>query len=46
MKLVIPYWTPHHNMLIFSYLYFCEENQLEFKIEVDSKISVNGAVLH
>jgi hypothetical protein len=46
MKLVIPYWTPHHNMLIFSYLYFCEENQLEFKIEVDSKISANGAVLH
>jgi hypothetical protein len=46
MRLEIPYWTPHHNMLIFSYLYFCEENKIEVEIQVNPKIGSNGAILY
>nr|WP_314897192.1 hypothetical protein [uncultured Flavobacterium sp.] len=46
MTLVIRYWNPHCNMLIFSYLYYCEINKLEFKINFDSTISPNGALIY
>jgi hypothetical protein len=46
MRLEIPYWTSHHNMLVFSLLYFCEERKIKFNIAVNSKISINGACLY
>ena len=45
MRLEIFHWTPHQNMLIYSYLYFCEENNIEFNVRINPKISWNGAVL-
>lgn len=46
MRLEIHHWTPHHNMIVFSYLYFCEVNNIEFDIRMNSKISWNGAILY
>ncbi len=46
MRLEIHHWTPHHNMIIFSCLYFCEENNIEFDIRMNSKISWTGAILY
>lgn len=46
MTLAIRYWNPHHNMLIFSHLYYCEENNIDFKITFDSTISPNGALIY
>lgn len=46
MRLEIHHWTPHHNMIIFSCFYFCEENNIEFDIQINSKISWNGAILY
>ena len=46
MRLEIHHWTPHHNMIVFSYLYFCEENNIEFDIRMNSKISWTGAILY
>lgn len=46
MRLEIPYWSPHHNILVFSYFYFCEENKMEFEIQVNPKIAANGAILY
>lgn len=46
MRLEIHHWTSHHNMIIFSYLYFCEENNIEFDIQINSKISWTGAILY
>jgi hypothetical protein len=46
MRLEIHHWTPHHNMIIFSCLYFCEENNIEFDIQINPKISWNGAILY
>lgn len=46
MRLEVHHWSPHHNMLVFSYLYYCEANNIEFDIEINPKISWNGAVLY
>jgi hypothetical protein len=46
MTLIIRYWNPHCNMLIFSYLYYCEINKIEFEINFDSAISPNGALIY
>lgn len=46
MRIEIHHWTPHLNMLVFSYLYYCEENKIEFDIQFNSKISWNGAILY
>ncbi|TRX24103.1 hypothetical protein FNW25_12450 [Flavobacterium franklandianum] len=46
MRLEIHHWTPHHNMIVFSYLFFCEENNIEFDIRMNSKISWTGAILY
>ena len=45
MKLTITCLTPHHNMLIFSYLYYCEENNIKFEIHFDLKCPHNGGIL-
>lgn len=45
MKLIIPRLTPHHNMLIFSFFHFCEENNIKFEIKLDAKVSLNGGIL-
>lgn len=45
MRLEIHHWTPHHNMLIFSCFYYCEENNIEFGIQINPKISWNAAIL-
>lgn len=46
MRLEIHHWTPHHNMIVFSCLYFCEENNIVFDIQINPKMSWNGALLH
>jgi len=46
MKLELPNWTSHHNMLIYSVLFYCEENELDFKIVFNNKIVAGGAILH
>ncbi|MCR4030957.1 MULTISPECIES: hypothetical protein [Flavobacterium] len=46
MKLELPNWTSHHNMLIYSVLFYCEENDLNFSIIFNSKIVSGGAILH
>jgi len=46
MKLEIPKWTSHHNMLIYSVMYHCEEQNLDFDIVFNNKVVTGGAVLH
>jgi hypothetical protein len=46
MRLEIHHWTPNHNMIVFSYLYFCEENNIEFDIQMNPKVSWNGVILY
>jgi hypothetical protein len=46
MRLEIHHWTSHQNMIVFSYLYFCEENNIEFDLKVNPNISWNGAILY
>ena len=46
MRLEIHHWSPHQNMIVFSYLYFCEENNIEVDIKINPKISWNGAILY
>ena len=45
MKLIIPRLTPHHNMLIFSFFHYCEENKIIFDLKFDTKVSLSGGVL-
>lgn len=45
MTLLIRYWNPHYNMIIFSCLYYCEVNKIEFKINFDPTISPNAALM-
>lgn len=46
MRLELHHWTPHHNMIIFSCMYFCDENNIEFNIQMNPKVSWNGAILY
>jgi hypothetical protein len=45
MKLIIPRLTPFHNMLIFSFFHYCEENKIIFNLKFDTKVSLNGGIL-
>lgn len=45
MKLTITCLTPHHNMLIFSFFHYCEENKIHFDLQFDPKCSYNGGIL-
>lgn len=45
MKLTITCLTPHHNMLIFSFFHYCEENRIKFDLQFDPKCSYNGGIL-
>lgn len=45
MKLTITCLTAHHNMLIFAYLYYCEQNKIKFDLNFDPKCSYNGGIL-
>lgn len=46
MKLELPYWTSHHNMILYSLLYYCEENNQVFDVSFNAEISTGGAILH
>ena len=46
MRLEIHHWSSHHNMIVFSYLYFCEVNNIEFDIQINPNISYNGVILY
>ncbi|WP_281336357.1 hypothetical protein [Flavobacterium eburneipallidum] len=46
MRLEIHHWIPHHNMIIFSCFYFCQENNIEFDIQMNPAVSWNGVVLY
>ena len=45
MRLEIPFWTSHHNMLVYSILYYCEKNKIDFDFYFNPKLPVNGAIL-
>lgn len=45
-KLELPYWTSHHNMIIYSLLYYCDENGYDFDIVFNNKLAANGAILY
>ncbi len=46
IKLEISYWTHHINQLIYSYFYFCQKNDIKFKLVYNSEVRYNGAILH
>lgn len=46
MKLELPRWTSHHNMIIYSLLYYSYENEEDLDIVFNNAIKVNGAVLY
>lgn len=46
MRLEIPAWTSHHNMIIYSLFYYSEENAQEVDIVFNADISINGAILY
>lgn len=46
MKLELPYWTSHHNMILYSLLYYCEENNQVFDVSFNTEIATGGAILH
>lgn len=46
MKLELPYWTSHHNMILYSLLHYCEENHQVFDVSFNAKIATGGALLH
>ena len=46
MRLEIHHWTPHHNMFIYSWFYYCEENNIEFIIKINDKVSWDALVLY
>ncbi len=46
IKLEVPIWSSHHNMIIYSLLYYSHENQVSFKIFLNRNISQSGAILY
>ena len=46
MRLEIPYWSSHHNMLLYSLFYYCEGNKIEFELYFNTTLPVNGALLY
>jgi hypothetical protein len=46
MKLELPCWTSHHNMIIYSLLFYSCENNDTFNVAFNSKISANGGILY
>jgi hypothetical protein len=45
MKLELPYWTSHHNMILYSLLNYCEENNEVFDVSFNTGIATGGAIL-
>lgn len=46
MKLELPRWTPHHNMIVYSLLFYSEKNNLDLSVIFNNKIQANSAILH
>jgi hypothetical protein len=46
MKLELLLWTPHLNQLIYSYFYFCKEENIKINIVKNKIVKYNGAILH
>lgn len=46
MRLEIRHWCSHLNMLVFSLLYHCEENNIEFDFYINSTVAWNSAILY
>lgn len=46
MKLELPYWTSHHNLIIYSFLFFCNENDYVFNVVFNNKLSTGGGILY
>jgi hypothetical protein len=46
MKLELLLWTPHLNQLIYSYFYFCKEENIKVNIVKNKIVKYNGAILH
>lgn len=46
IKLEIPHWSSHHNMIIYSLLYYSYENQEHLTVLFNKALRANGAVLY
>lgn len=46
MKLELPRWTPHHNMIVYSLLFYSEKNNIDLSIVFNNKIQGNSAILY
>ncbi len=46
IKLELSCWTSHHNMLIYSLLFYCNENNKDLDVVFNRKLAVVGAVLY
>lgn len=46
MKLELPSWTSHHNLLIYSFFFYCDENDIVFNIVFNNKLAKSGGILH
>lgn len=46
MKLELSCWTSHHNMLIYSLLFYCNENNKDLDVVFNRKLAVAGAILY
>jgi len=44
--LELPRWISHYNMIIYSLLYYSNENNQVFDIKFNSNVKINGAILH
>jgi len=44
IKIEIPYWKSHYNMLLYAALYHCEKHDFGFEVALNPVIKENGAV--
>ncbi|MGZ9675128.1 hypothetical protein [Flavobacterium sp. GNP001] len=44
-RLQIHHWTPHQNMLIYSWFYYCKSNSCDFYLEINEKLPWDAAIL-
>lgn len=45
IKIEIPYWQSHYNMLLYATLFYCERHDLDFKVSINPAIRGNSAVV-
>ncbi|WP_264553475.1 hypothetical protein [Flavobacterium sp. N2038] len=46
MKLELPCWTSHHNLLLYSFLFFCYENDFAFNVVFNNRLATGGGIIY